>query len=74
MSGIDQAAEPAAQKVNVDGRGGKREACGYLCASVGRGPNAINPSFYVVAILALAYLDARCFDAANPNYDGVKWL
>ena len=73
MSEVEPAGEAVVQKVNIYGRGGKRESCGYLCASVARGPNAINPSFYVVAILALAFLDARCFDANNPKYDGIKW-
>ena len=74
MSEVRPAATLEAKGVNIDGRGGKREACGYLCASVGRGPDAVNPSFYVVAILSLAFLDARCYDASNPKYDGMKWL
>ena len=32
---------------NIDGRGGKRERCGYLTAAAGRGPDSVNPSFYV---------------------------
>ena len=67
--------EPVESKMeNIDGRGGKRERCGYLLASAGRGPDSVNPSFYVVAILSLAFLDARCYDQNNTEFDGMKWF
>ena len=59
---------------NINGRGGKRESCGYLCASFGRSPDGISPSFYTVAILALAYLDSSCFDKSSTVHHGKKWF
>lgn len=59
---------------NIYGRGGKREACGFLCASVARSPDAISPSFYVVAILSFAYLDSSCFDKSDATFHGMKWF
>ena len=61
------------KNVNINGRGGKQERCGYICASVARGPDSVLPSFYVVAVLSLAFLDSHCFDTGNANIDGTKW-
>ena len=76
MSEAHQITSLGSKGKNTDdgGRGGKREACGYLCASFGRGPDAVNPSFYVAAILSLAYLDSRCYDTSNSKFENMKWF
>ena len=68
------ALESEVKSIDDGGRGGKREACGYLFASFTRGPVSVNPSFYVVAILSLAYLDSRCYDSSNSKFNNMKWF